>query len=121
MRPNAAVTMLCITLVCAFAVYAQDDTLYSKIQPLETAVTNGSATHDQQIELARLYIQSGRFYEASKVANRLLVMDANDAAAASIKSDADKAMRDAAQKSVAAAEARANAAGATDQDRLALA
>jgi len=113
--------MLCMTFFCASTAYAQNDSLYTRIQPLETAVTSGNATHDQQIELARLYIQSGRFHEASKIAGRLLAVDANDAAAVSIRTDADKAMRDAAKQSVAAAEARATAAGATDQDRLALA
>src|SRR5438270_1836624 len=121
MRPKAAVTMLFISVVCASALYAQNDSLYSRIQPLETAVTSGKATHDQQIELARLYIQSGRFYEASQIAGRLLVVDPNDGAAASIRAQADKANLAAAKKSVAGAESRANAPGATDQDRLALA
>src|SRR5690349_3993810 len=121
MRPNAVVLTLCISVVCAWGAAAQNDSIYPRIQVLETAVSNGSATRDQQIELARLYVQSGRFYEASQTAGRVLAVDPNDADAAAIRMQADNARHSAAQKKVADAEAQANRSGATDQDRLALA
>src|SRR5205085_7853884 len=60
-------------------------------------------------------------YEASKVASRLLLADPNDSAAAAVKADATRALTAMNEKNVAAAETRANASGATDADRLALA
>ena len=121
MRPNAAFLMLCILVVCACSAFAQDDPFYSRTKPLETAVMAGTATHDQQIELARLYIDAGRFHEASKLAGRLLAVDPNDAAATAVRVDADKGMHAFTDKKVREAEALANKSGATDQDRLALA
>jgi len=117
MRPKAAIVTLFVVVVCTVGVQAQNDSLYT----LETALKNGSATHDQQIELARLYIQNGRFYEAQKVAGRLLSADPNDAAAATLNAEATKDAHDATAKEVADAEARVKASGATDADRLALA
>src|SRR2546428_46247 len=108
-------------LLCASFALAQQGDLYSRIDPLEKAYTSGTATHDQQIELARLYNQAGRYYDASKITDQLLAADANDNAAATIRDEAARGMRDAADKKVAEAEAAAKKDGATDQDRLALA
>jgi tetratricopeptide (TPR) repeat protein len=109
-----------LTLACAGTALAQSD-LYARIHPLEQAMTSGTATRDQQLELARLYIQSGRFYEASKLAGRVLAADPNDADAKAVRDQAAKGLRDVSDRAIAEAEARANAAGATDQDRLILA
>src|SRR5438093_2425434 len=108
-------------LLCASFALAQQGDLYSRIDPLEKAYTSGTATHDQQIELARLYNQAGRYYDASKITDQLLAADANDNAAATIRDEAARGMRDVADKKVAEAEAAAKKDGATDQDRLALA
>src|SRR5205823_8707524 len=70
---------------------------------------------------AHLYIQVGRYYEAGKLATGLLAKDANDAQAAAVRDEAQRALRAASEKKVAAAEGRARASDATDQDRLALA
>src|SRR5437868_13469409 len=120
MWPKAALWTLLISVVCVAGVSAQDD-LYTRIKPLEDAVANGTATRSQQLELATLYNRSGRNYEASKVASRLLLADPNDSAAAAVKADATRALTAMNEKNVAAAETRANASGATDADRLALA
>src|SRR5437660_7821045 len=108
-------------LLCASFALAQEGDLYSRIDPLEKAYTSGTATHDQQIELARLYNQAGRYYDASKITDQLLAADANDHAAATIRDEAARGMRDVADKKVAEAAAAAKKDGATDQDRLALA
>ena len=117
-KPLAAV-VLCLLMFCAVA-HAQSD-LYSQISPLESAVNSNSATHDQQIELARLYMQAGRTYEASKIAARLLALDPNDQQAASIRDDASAELRRIAAQKVTEAERMAGEANATDADRLALA
>ncbi|MEA2165233.1 MAG: hypothetical protein QOK37_3360 [Thermoanaerobaculia bacterium] len=111
-----------LTIVCAAAIDAQQqDNLYTRITPLEAAVSTGSATRAQKLELAGLYNQTGRYYEASKLADGLLASDPNDAEARALGDAAAKARRDTAAQAVAAAEAKAKASGATDQDRLALA
>ncbi|MCU1245900.1 MAG: Tetratricopeptide repeat protein [Acidobacteria bacterium] len=112
--------LLCTLLFCSAEAIAQDN-VYSRITPLEAAVSGGTATRAQQLELARLYSQVGRYYEASKIAGGLLAIDANDAEAVAVRDGATKALRALADKKVAEAEANAHRAGSTDQDRLALA
>ena len=107
-------------LLCASVALPQSVDLYSRITPLETAVTNGTATHDQQLELARLYIQTGRFYEASTITDRLLNTDPNDAAAQAVRDQATRGLRDIQDRKVAEAQKKANTSG-TDEDQLALA
>ena len=120
MRSREILVSICFTLACTGVALAQSD-LYSRIKPLETAMTSGTATHDQQLELARLYIESGRFYEASKIAGKILATDPNDAAAKAVREQASRGLREISDRAIADAEAKANAAGATDQDRLVLA
>src|SRR6184192_1993140 len=111
-----------LTIVSVAAIHAQQqDNLYTRITPLEAAVSTGGATRAQKLELAGLYNQTGRYYEASKLTDALLASDPNDAEARVIGDAAAKGRRDAATQAVAAAEAKANAGGATDSDRLALA
>src|SRR5205085_2063491 len=102
-------------------VTAQQDDVYSRITPLEAAVTAGTATRADQLQLARLYIQAKRFHEAAKLADAVLLADANDADAQRIRDEAKSDLRAANDARVAEAEANANRSGASDQDRLALA
>ena len=93
----------------------------SRIPPLESALSSGTATRDQQLELARLYIQGGRYYEASKISDQLLAADANDADAKAIRDQAATGMRNINDRKVAEAQAKAYGKGSTVDDQLALA
>lgn len=77
--------MLSLSALCAFPVLAQSD-------------------HEQQIKLSRQYIQSGRYYEASQIAARLLAMDPNDTEAAAIRDDASAGLKQILNQRVADAE-----------------
>jgi len=108
--------------LCAAAIHAQQqDTLYARINPLETAVSSGRATRAEQLDLARLYNEAGRYYEASKLTDALLAADPNDAMARAAGDAAAKGKRDLAARNIAQAEAKMRAEGATDPNRLALA
>ena len=108
-------------LLCGMAALGQQPDLYTQITPLETAVNNGTATPDQQLELARLYNQAGRFYDAQTITDRLLATDPNNADAKSVREIAATGIRDVQIKKVADAELAAHRSGATDQDLLNLA
>jgi thioredoxin-like negative regulator of GroEL len=112
-------------ILCAVAsrAHAQDNNndRYARIKPLETALTSGTATRAQQLELGRLYIEDHNFYQASKVADRLLAADANDAEAAKLRDDSNASLHAYEQQKVAEAEALAKKPGATGSDRLAVA
>jgi thioredoxin-like negative regulator of GroEL len=120
MRSTMKIFMIGL-LLCATSAWAQQPDLYSQINPLETAVNNGTATRAQQLDLAKLYIQAGRFYEAQQIGDKLLAIDPNDADAKTLRDQASKGITDIQMAQVAQAEARAKSAVATDQDRLALA
>ncbi len=122
MRSGKFLSVLALSLsaLCAIDARAQSD-VYSRISPLESALKSNTATREQQIELARLYMQAGRYYEASQIAGRLTSLNASDADAIAIRDEAASHLRAVANQKVADAERTANAAGATDQDRLALA
>src|SRR3954451_24865482 len=90
------------TILCAATVLAQNDN-YSRIKPLEDAMTSGQASHAQKAELARLYNESGRYYEATKIADGMLADDPNDAAAKDVRDRATRSLRDVQDKKVAAA------------------
>jgi thioredoxin-like negative regulator of GroEL len=110
-------------LLCAIAATAQtpNDDFYSRIKPLETSVASGTATRADQLQLARLYIQTSRFHEAAKLADGLLASDPSDAQALSLRDEAKRGERAVNDARVAEAEAATRKAGATDQDRRALA
>jgi tetratricopeptide (TPR) repeat protein len=110
-----------LTIVSAATINAQPQDPYTRITPLEAAVAQGQATRAQRLELAGLYNQTGRYYEASKLTDALLLSDPNDAEAKAAGDTASKGKHDIAVRNVAAAEAKAQGNGATDQDRLALA
>jgi tetratricopeptide (TPR) repeat protein len=111
---------LVLALTGAPGAFAQNET-YSRINPLESAVSSGTASRDQKLELARLYNQVGRYYEASKLAQAVLAENANDADATAVRAEAQRGLRAAGEKKIAAAEIRGKASDATDQERLALA
>ncbi|HEX8152665.1 MAG TPA: tetratricopeptide repeat protein [Thermoanaerobaculia bacterium] len=117
MRPRFALAFVLTALVTA-AAPAQDAI---DVKSTEAAVKSGSATRDQQLALARHYISSGRFYEASKITNALTAADENDREAMTLREQAMTGLREANQKLVADAEAAARRSDATDADRLALA
>jgi len=62
---NAIVTT--IFLLIAAAALAQNDAT-STIASLDPTVNHGTATHDQQLDLARAYMSVGRYHEAGKLA-----------------------------------------------------
>src|SRR5437588_5006726 len=95
--------------------------LYSRITPHEAAGAAGTASRADQLQLARLYIQAKRFHEAAKLADTALASNPNDAEAQRIRDEANNDLRAVNDARVADAEANAKRAGATDQDRLALA
>lgn len=122
MRTRKLPLIIALALASAVVAYAQDNVnIPDRIATLEQSVNAGMASRDQQIELGRLYIQVGRFYEASNLADRLLKANASDADATAIRTQAQTSLSTASRQKVAQAEAKAQAANATDQDRLALA
>src|SRR3954462_14363903 len=89
-------SLIAITLLLSLAVpaaLAQDD-IYNRINPLEKSVAAGTATRADQLELGRLYVQANRPYEASKIAQSLLATNPGDTDAATLRDDADRALRD---------------------------
>ena len=109
----------CACLVAAVA--PAQNTPQQTIGTLEPIVNTGTATRDQQLDLARAYIQTGRFYEASNLAKQVLAANPNDADAAAVRDQAVAGLHALAEQKVTAARANADRAGATDEDRLALA
>ena len=94
---------------------------YSPGRRLEIAVESGSATREQHLELARVYIDAGRYYEARKIADKVLSTQSTDVEAKQIRDRAVAGLRESGNRDVAVIEERARAANATDADRAALA
>jgi len=115
MRPILVVSLM---LTCAVAL-AQDDSL--RITQLTEARNNGTASREQNIELARDYLSAGRYADASQIARELLDADALDADARAIRDEATKQREAAYAPRIAEARERAERSDATDADRLALA
>ena len=114
------IVLACVlSAAMSFAAAAQDQ--YADLKALETSYKSGSASREDQLRLARMYIDAGRFYEASKVVNTLTAANAGDAEAAALREEATRGLRVANERRVGEAETAARAAGATDADRLALA
>lgn len=120
MRTRKLLFVVALTLVSTITISAQENIL-DRVATLENTVNAGNASREQRLELARLFIQVGRFYEASKIAESLVAQNANDADAIAVKAQADQRLKGMSEKRIAEAEARGQAAGATDHDRLALA
>jgi len=120
MRPIANGFTLAV-LFCTTAALSQQPDLNTQIHSLEAAVQSGTATTGQQLELARLYLQENRFYEAGKAADSVLSREPDNADAKAISDQTSRRLHEVQDRAVAAAESNANRSGATDQDRLALA
>ncbi|HET7712217.1 MAG TPA: tetratricopeptide repeat protein, partial [Thermoanaerobaculia bacterium] len=120
MNTPRAVLLAAALVAAAQSGHAQDQ-LYPRIASLETSIAQGTATRAEQLELARLLVESGRYYEASRAAERVLLLDPNDAEAVSLRDEAKRKLSELTSQRVIEVESRANRSGATDQDRLALA
>lgn len=118
MRLTAVLACL-LSAAISFGAAAQDQ--YADLKALETSYKSGSASREDQLRLARLYIDAGRFYEASKVLNALTAANSGDTEATALREEATRGLRVANERRIAEAETAARAAGATDADRLALA
>src|SRR6266550_286273 len=105
---STTITLAIGLLLCAMGAFGQQPDLYSQISPLETAVNNGTATAEQQLDLARLYNRAGRFNEAQTITDRLLATDPNNADVKSVRDIAATGVRDVQIKKVADAELAAH-------------
>lgn len=119
MRACKTILTIIFLLTCGTAL-AQDDARLT-ITLLERSVSEGTATRAQQLDLARAYMSTGRYYEAGKIAKRLIAADANDADAIALRDKSQEQLRGIAQQRVTDAESAASRASATDADRLELA
>src|SRR5215212_5509617 len=121
MRLTKQTLLMCIVMACALAAMAQSNDAPNRIATLEASVAAGSATHAQQLELARLYADVGRYYEAKKLSDRLIAADANDSGAIAIRDRAAQQLDLTSRQRVEDAEAAAKREGATAADRQELA
>lgn len=121
MKPKKLLFICCVVVLCAFTAAAADDDVRKTISRLQKANEAGTATRAEQLDLARAYIEVGRYYEAKKLATALADADPNDAEAASVRDRAAEQMRLIANQRLEDAEATAKREGATDADRLELA
>jgi tetratricopeptide (TPR) repeat protein len=119
MTPKTCPVLLAC-LLWSVSSLAQSD-VSSELRPLETSVRSGTASREQQINLARLYVQAGRYYEASKITRSLLNQNASDQEVIAIRDEAARGLREVNDRAVAEAEANARRDGATEADRVALA
>src|SRR5688572_22053443 len=78
----------------------------SNLKDLELSA-GASTSRSEQLELARAYVDAGRFYEASKIAKRLLAVDPDDATAKELHEGALAGLKEAQNRQVAEAEAMA--------------
>lgn len=121
MKPSKLLFICCVVVLCAFTAAAADEDVRKTISRLEKVHEAGTATRAEQLDLARAYIEVGRYYEAKKLATSLADADPSDADAASVRDRAAEQMRLIANQRLEDAEAAAKRDGATDADRLALA
>src|SRR5687768_13517560 len=121
MKPIKLLFISCVVVLCAFTAAAADEDVRKTISRLEKVHEAGTATRAEQLDLARAYIEVGRYYEARKLAEALADADANDTEAASVRDRAREQMRLIANQRLEDAMAAAKRDGATDADRLELA
>jgi tetratricopeptide (TPR) repeat protein len=88
---------------------------------LEQRLEQGLATRAEILSLGAIYLEAGRSYEASKLAERLLALDSQDVEATALASRAKAALAENKQRRVAEAESAAKRPGASDENRLAYA
>lgn len=120
MKRSKLLLIISVVVVCAFTAVADED-VRKTIARIEQSVAAGTATRTEQLDLARAYIEVGRYYEAKKLATSLADADANDAEAASVRDRASEQLRLIANQRLEDAQAAAKREGATDADRLELA
>ncbi len=113
--------ILIVIALSLAAMTASGQDPYARITPLEAIVAAGNASRVEQLELAQLFLQVQRYYEASKIAARLLIADPNDAEATTLRDASNKGLKEVQDRNISQAEANAQKEGATDQDRLVLA
>jgi tetratricopeptide (TPR) repeat protein len=109
----------CLMVLCALPAAAapQTDDARKTISRLESSAD----TREKQLELARAYMEVGRYYEAKKLATAMADADPNDTEAASLRDRATEQLRLIANQRLEDAVAAAQREGATDADRLELA
>jgi len=121
MKPSKLLFICCVVVLCAFTAAAADDDVRKTISRLEKVSEAGTASRADQLDLARAYIEVGRYYEAKKLAESLAAADPTDTDAAAVRDRASEQLRLIAQQRLEDAQAAANREGATDADRLELA
>lgn len=90
-------------------------------QQHQPTVREGAVSRAEQLDLARSYIASGRYYEASQLANRLLAVDPADSDAAKLRDEAMRGLKEYQDRKVAEADQRAKGSKLTDHDKLEIA
>lgn len=120
MRPWKLLFISCAVVLCAFAAAAAPQTTEDARTTIKR-LEESAATRAEQLELARAYIEVGRYYEAKKLASAMTDADPNDTEAASLRDRASEQLRLIANQRLDDAIATAKRDGATDADRLELA
>lgn len=115
MRPIAILLSLYVASTAVVPVTAQT------LQEAGNTTTTQSVNRSGDLTAAREHIAAGRYYEARKIADRLLTVDPNDSDAKGVRDEAVRRHKEVADVRVREAETRVRADGATAQDRLALA
>ena len=121
MKPTKLLYLISVVMLCALGAAAADDDARKTIARLEQSREAGTATRAEQLDLARAYIEVGRYYEAKKLAEAIADADATDTEAAQVRDRAAEQLRLIAEQRLADAEEAAKREGATDADRLELA
>lgn len=112
---------ICVLVVCALTAAAQNGDNLNRIVTLETSLQAGTATRAEQLELARLYADVGRYHESKKLAQRLIDANANDSDAVAVRDRSAQQLDLAARQRIEDAEAAVRREGATAADRQELA
>jgi tetratricopeptide (TPR) repeat protein len=121
MKPRKLLFISCTVVLCALTVAAAGDDVRDRVASLEKTVTADTATRSDRLELARAYIDAGRYYEAQKLATSMVESDPTDTEAAALRDRATEQLKLIATARLEDAQAAARREGATDADRLELA
>ncbi|HEU5163498.1 MAG TPA: hypothetical protein VFV54_10160, partial [Thermoanaerobaculia bacterium] len=106
-------------LAAILTAHAQTST--ATFSELESAAAAGTATAEQKLELAERYVESGRYYEALQLSQSVRATDPGDQRAIRVEDSAREGLTTLQREKLRVAEQAASAAGASDEDRLALA
>lgn len=121
MNPSKLLLISCAVVLCALTAGAADEEVRNRIARLEQSMSAGTATQADRLELARAYMDVGRYHEAKNVATALAEADPENKDAAALRDRASEQLRLIASQRVDDAVAAARRDGATDADRLELA